>query len=1012
MCCLALWLLGAGDARANNGELRWKTIETEHFYVHYTAGAEAVAERMAMTAERAHDRLSVELGHAPLLKTHMIVRDDTDTANGSATAAPFARISANVVAPYEMSVLMAYDDWIDILITHEYVHILHLDTIHGIPKLVNAVLGFGVLGKVWQPNILQPRWFVEGLATKYESSLGSQGRYNSAQFDMILRMGVLEQAFQPLDQVNSSANVFPFATAQYLYGLHFVHYIAERYGRDKLAELSHIYGGQAIPLSINRAIKQVIGVDYEQLWAEFQRDTARRFQAQARRIRARGIHEGRRLTYSTSTQASGQFTRAPFWSPDDSYLYFYEDDGHSNPGIRRLRSTGGRIREGNAIGRQGADLDIEKVIEVQNASAGAFVGATGDIVFNMSRNHDFRYGWQDLHRWHGPNPDDVEQITFGKRARDPEVSPDGRTVVFARNDIGQSRLGFLELDTLDVVEVKAKDRVQQVTGPAFSPDGRKVAFSGWRDGGYRDIYIHDRDSGELTRVTADRYLDLQPDWTPDGAYLLFASDRDDVFNIYAYDLAEQRVLQVTNVLGGAFDPVVSHDGERLAYIGYRSTGYDLWVMELDPARFFEPLPGISPLRLKDQPAPPVRRGDGSGEPRERPLSLKNSPYRPIKTMYPRVIMPAGIELSNGSGLQLGFTSSISDILSFHRLTGSFTYLFGHQVPVGSINYSFNQLLPNFALSYGRGFFVRNSEFDRYVYDHLGDELEDAQSFQQRGYREQVDRARAEVSVPVVRHPIHQTDASVRYEYTHYTNLDAGLEPIDPNAPSSTRPFVGGVGEVDLTLAYNNERSVRFGYGSRTGRRISMRASLIDPALGGSYRDLQISGNYAEFLPMPWRGHQILALRIEGGAAAGGFGRRGAYFIGGYSMEQDIIRTVIQRSAFGEAGVLRGFQPGAFSGNYYSVLNAEYRIPIADVERGLGSLPLFMRRIIMVGFADFGGAWSGPFSADVIKVGVGASLIFSFKIGYAETVNLFFTYAHGFDDEFGLNFFRMLIARSF
>ncbi|MCA9715708.1 MAG: PD40 domain-containing protein, partial [Myxococcales bacterium] len=967
------------------------------------------AERVAMTAERAHDRLSVELGHAPLLKTHIVVRDDTDTANGSASATPFPRIYANVVAPYEMSVLMAYDDWIDILITHEYVHIIHLDTVHGLPKLVNAVLGFGVLGKVWTPNIIQPRWVVEGLATKYESSFGSQGRFNSAQFDMLLRMGVLEQSFETLDQVNSSANVFPFSTSVYLYGLHFMHYIAERYGRDKIAELGHIYGGQAVPLSINRAIKKVLGVDFDQLWEEFRQHTARRFQAQARRIRARGIREGRRLTYSTSEQASGQFTRAPFWSPDDRYIYFYEDDAHTNPGIRRIRSTGGRIREGWGIGRQGADMDIEDVFQVQEAAGGAFIGATGDIVFNQSRNHDFRYGWNDLHRWRGPGHD-IEQLTFGKRARDPEVSPDGRTVVFARNDVGQSRLGFLELDTLDVIEVAAKDRVQQVTGPAFSPDGRKVAFSGWRDGGYRDIYVYDRETEALERVTADRYLDLQPDWTPDGAYIVFASDRDDVFNIYAYQVETGLLQQVTNVLGGAFDPVVSHDGARLAYIGYRSTGYDLWVMELDPARFFEPLPSVSPLRLKDQPAPPVRGEDGA--PRQRPLSARNSPYRPIKTMYPRLIMPAGIEISNANGLQLGLSTSVSDVLGFHYLGGSYTYLFAYNKSVGSVDYSFNQLLPNFSLGYGRGFFERTGDFERYVYDHRADELEGDPGFYQVGYHEQVDRVSASVNVPVVRHPIHQTDADLSYRYTHYTNVDAELEPIDPNAPTSTRPFVGGVGEIALGMAYSNERSVRFGYGNTSGRRLGMRVSLIDPALGGSYRDLQITGNYQEYLSMPWRGHQTLALRIEGGAAAGGFGRRGAFFVGGYSMDQDIIRTIIQRSAFSEQGVLRGFSPGALQGNYYSVLNAEYRIPIADVERGLGSLPLFMRRILVAGFTDFGGAWSGPFTADVIKVGVGASLILSFKIGYAETVNVFFTYAHGFDDVFGIDYFRMLIARSF
>ena len=49
--------------------------------------------------------------------------DDTDSANGSATAVPFPRISLNVTAPDSMSVLGNYDDWLDILVTHEFVHI-------------------------------------------------------------------------------------------------------------------------------------------------------------------------------------------------------------------------------------------------------------------------------------------------------------------------------------------------------------------------------------------------------------------------------------------------------------------------------------------------------------------------------------------------------------------------------------------------------------------------------------------------------------------------------------------------------------------------------------------------------------------------------------------------------------------------------------------------------------------------------------------------------------------------
>ena len=586
-------LLGLGLAReagANSRDQKWRTLQTEHFYIHYYQGSEDAASRAAMLLERAHARLSVGLGHETWLRTHVSIVDTTDEANGVANAVPFPRLQANLTAPNSMSVLESYDDWLDILLTHEYTHVIHLDTVHGLPRIVNAVVGFGVLGKVWSPNIIQTRWMVEGLAQVEESRLTAHGRHRSAQFDMMLRMAVLEHGFLSIDRVSSGANIFPHGTSVYLYGLHFMHYIAAHYGHDKLREFSHVFGGQTIPFAINRGIERVLGVSFEQLWKEFELDTTRRFAAQARQIRARGIREGRRMTYSVASAASGQFSRHPFWSPDDQYVYFYEDDGNSNPGIRRIRSTGGRIREGLGIGRQGMNVDVERVFEAQDAASGSFVLGTDDMVLELANTHDFRYRWNDLVLWHGPGKNDIEALTVGARARDPHVAPDGRTVVFSRNDNAQSRLAFVDLHTRAVVEVApAEDRISQVFSPRWAPDSRRVAYSGWREGGYRDIYVYDRETEKTTRITADRFLDTEPTWTPDGAYIVFASDRDGVFNIYAHEVETGVVRQVTNVIGGAFEPVISNDGTRMAYIGFSAQGYDLWLMKFDLAEFFEPL---------------------------------------------------------------------------------------------------------------------------------------------------------------------------------------------------------------------------------------------------------------------------------------------------------------------------------------------------------------------------------------------------------------------------------------
>src|SRR4029079_6784062 len=77
-------------------------------------------------------------------------------------------------------------------------------------------------------------------------------------------------------------------------------------------------------------------------------------------------------------------------------------------------------------------------------------------------------------------------------------------------------------------------QVGEVTSLAWSPDGRRLVYSGIAQG-VDDLYLYELDRGRITKLTDDRYADLQPSWSADGKSLLFVSDRGE-----GADLAQLR----------------------------------------------------------------------------------------------------------------------------------------------------------------------------------------------------------------------------------------------------------------------------------------------------------------------------------------------------------------------------------------------------------------------------------------------------------------------------------------
>jgi WD40 repeat protein/surface antigen Omp85-like protein len=128
-----------------------------------------------------------------------------------------------------------------------------------------------------------------------------------------------------------------------------------------------------------------------------------------------------------------------------------------------------------------------------------------------------------------------------------------------------------------------------VTDPSFVPGDTGVVFTAQDYGGASDLYRATWGDGavHLTRLTHDDYDDLEPDVSPDGQWVVFASDRGDTGGqhaLFRLSLTDGRIEAVSHPGSGEDrQPVYSPDGRWIAYRSTRGGTNDLWVRAAEPS---------------------------------------------------------------------------------------------------------------------------------------------------------------------------------------------------------------------------------------------------------------------------------------------------------------------------------------------------------------------------------------------------------------------------------------------
>lgn len=908
MVTCALLPFVSAHARAQSDlRLRWRTLETPHFRIHYHEPLGLWARTLASDAEGIHDRVGGALGLPLRQPVELVIADDNDAANGFAFSLPYNAIHLRVAAPDDLSPLADYDEWTSMLLTHEYTHVLHLEQASALPRLLRSLFG-----RFYTPQQFLPGWFIEGLAVQQETAQSTGGRARGTMFDMFLRMDALEGRWLGLDWIGFDGERWPHGNVRYAYGGLFMDFIARRHGQRALGAFIEEYGRRVVPYGLNRALKRTTGETFVELYAAFEQDVRARAESVQRQISARHpselSREGVRLT------RHGELTRTPRFVSDTQVVYGIADGRHL-PELRVLNLGDGKTR---------------RIARTQTVPQASHVPGTQRVIYAANDYHRTTYSFSEL--WTAELDGGHRKLTRALRAREPDVSPDGKLVAFVTQGAGTSQLEVAALhDIAGTRRVVAQSRrFEQVFTPRWSPDGKRLAYGSFRRGGFRDLWLLDLASGERTRLSYDRALDRGPVFSPDGTRLYFSSDRTGIANLYAYTLASGALEQITDVVGGAFQPDVSPDGRSLVYVGYTSRGFDLYRLDLAAVQAVPAAPSYErpPPRAVLPPAP-----------------LVSHAYQPLRSLYPRYWELTSEDTGNGT--RLVATTYGRDAVGFHNwsLRGG-TRLDAYDVTLDAA-YAYDQ--PRFPVFlYGslhdlqRDDLIANGR--RYPWDARFGSIGLGSSF-------------------TVRWPLRSLTGRVDYTTNFLQKREQFGIPLDPNFPPPREPPVGFNARAYWSLSYASAQRQAYDVSTSWGNVTTLAGSVADPHIGSSVSDYGVTVRVEQFQRFRFR-ESVLALAYTAAQST-------PVSLGGYPAQLAPLRDALvgAKAAPSDYARLRGF-PQRF-GDTMQVLQLEYRFLLTRINRGYDTLPLFARRMHGALFVDAGDAfYGGTKQLDLARVGLG------------------------------------------